>query len=224
MKNTRNSIVLGAALCGFAPFAFATLLTPGNTVTASNNIQVTNDGTVGSISGTLTANTFTGTYTESVIKDGSNPFGANDLTFIFAVSNNATSPNGIEHVSDGDGSNSFALSPTINVGYLAGAGDDGTDVPLTIDETTYGTVEFDFTNGDAIASGTGTEFLVIQTSVTNFVPGDFSVIDSSSDTVPGFVPAATTPEPGSFALLGTGLLAGCGALWTKRRQRMAASL
>jgi hypothetical protein len=220
MTSLIRYIALGAVAAASTPLAFATPVTPGGpTVTASNAITVINNGVVASVSGNLSAATYTGTYFEYVIHDGANPYGVNDLTFVIAVSNNASSPNGIEHVSNGDGNPSFALFPSVNVGYLAGPGDLGTDVPLSVDETVFGTVEFNFTGTDAIAAGTGTQFLVIQTAATNYEPGLIGVIDSSTDTVDGFVPALPTPEPSSLALLGTGLMGGATTLLRRRRTK-----
>ncbi|HLI78118.1 MAG TPA: PEP-CTERM sorting domain-containing protein [Acidobacteriaceae bacterium] len=221
MKNITKLVALGTIVAASTPFALATPVTPGGPViTATNAITVTDDGVVASISGGLSAATYTGNYAEYVIKDGTNPYGVDDLTFLITVSNNTGSPNGIEHVSDGS-INGFSMFPSVNVGYLAGPGDMGSDAPLTIDETIYGTVEFNFTGTDNIAAGTGTQYLVIQTAATNYTTGNIGVIDSSTDTVDGFVPAAATPEPSSLALLGTGLM---GATTLLRRRRNAGNV
>lgn len=186
-----------------------------------------NDGILDHVSGNLSALTFTGTYTEYVIKDGSNPYGANDLTFVIAVTNNSTSQNGMEHVSDGDGGPSFAMYPSVNTGYLSSIsglptlGATDKDAPVSVDETIYGTVEFNFTGFDAIAQGTGTQYLVIQTPATNFTFGNLGVIDSSTDTVVGLIPAAATPEPSSLMLLGTGLFGGAASLLRRRRNAVS---
>jgi hypothetical protein len=218
MTSLRKVMIFCAFAAASASFAHATPITPGGpAVTATNAITVTNDGTVGSISGTLSAPTFTGTYTELVIRDGSNPYGNDRLTFLITVSSDASSANGIEQISAGDGPGSFGRFPTVNVGYLAGAGEKGTDVPLTILETDYGTVAFDFTNTDAIAPGTGTQYLVIQTAATDFTTGYIGAIDSSTSTVDGYVPVGPTPEPSSLALLGTGLIGGTSILLRRRR-------
>ncbi|HLI78325.1 MAG TPA: PEP-CTERM sorting domain-containing protein [Acidobacteriaceae bacterium] len=216
MKGLTKFVALGAVAAASTSLAFATPVTPGGpTVTGSNAITITNDGFVATTFGTLTAKTFTGSYLEYVIKDGSNPYGVDDLTFLISVSNNAGSPNGIEHVSNGDDQSSFALFPSVNVGYISGGY--GTDAPATIDETLYGTVEFNFTGTDNIAAGTGTSYLVIQTAATNFAYGNIGVIDSSTDTVTGLVPALPTPEPNSLVLLGTGLFGAAGTLLRRRK-------
>lgn len=227
MNSLTKFAAFGAVLAASTTLAFATPLTPGNTVTATS-LPFAYTSTVASISGPLTAGTFTGTYSEFVITDADNIFnsecgGSGCLTFVLEInSNSASSPNGIEHVSNGDGGPPFgSLNPgegfenySLNVGYeTMGTG----QAPLTVDESLYGTVEFNFTGADAIAPGSYADFLVIETNATNFTAGNFAAIDSSTATVEGFVPAATTPEPNSLLLLGTGLLGAAGMLFQRRR-------
>jgi hypothetical protein len=198
--------VLGVAAFTLTPSSAATTITPGNTVTAAP-ITVTQIGsTIATSSGTMTALTFSASYTESVIHDASNPFngscGASGcLTFLFQVTNLAGSSNVIETVADGDGPGAF-LNTQLSVGYETGSG----SAPLTIDETATGTVNFNFTGSDALGGGTGTDLLVIQTSSPQYTAGLFSAIDSSTATVPGYVIEQTgmAPEPSSIFLLGAG--------------------
>jgi hypothetical protein len=228
MKVFSKFVALGAVAAASTSLAFATPITPGGaTVTATNAITVTPTSVLNSVTGTLTAQTFTATYTEYVIQDATNPYGVNDLTFIITLSSSASSANHIEHISDGDGNGAFTNSmfggiSQVNVGYLAGANEGGTDVPLTVDETVDGTVEFNFTGADAIAPGSGTQYLVIQTANTNYTTGNLAAIDSSSDTKRGFVPTAATPEPASLMLLGSGLFGTAGMVFKRRRSSEAA--
>jgi hypothetical protein len=60
-----------------------------------------------------------------------------------------------------------------------------------------------------ISPGQTSDVVLISTSATNFAPGNFSVIDGGVTTVSAFEPTSSTavPEPTSFLMLSTGLLA-----------------
>lgn len=221
LRTLGATCVLCLTAGSLVPLSFATTITPGGSVDGAAVVVSQTGSALASMTGAFSANTYTASYTESVIHDASNPFNASCgaigcLTFLFQVSNSSGSANGIEHLTDGDGPGAF-LNYDLNVGYETGSGRS----PITIDETTYGTISFDFAGRDALAAGTATNVLAVQTSASQFTAGLFSAIDSSTDTVGGYVPAqttASTPEPGSFLLLATGI---AGVVSRVRRRRRA---
>lgn len=205
--------------------AFATPISPGDRVAASAITAgaITSADTVATASGPLGALTFTGTWMETVFQDTASPFstscGTGCLSFLIQVTD--TGGNAIEHVTTGDGTSpttthGFQYFST-NVGY-EGSG----SLPLTVDESVDGVISFDFPGEDAIANGSSSAYLLIQTSAISITPGLVSAIDSSTSTVNGYIPAvamAVTPEPSSLLLLSTALAATAG--YVKRRKRLS---
>ena len=211
MKILSGISVLALILAGAASPSFATSLAPGTVVTP---VPV-----VGSVPFNVLATTNpigfnfggdTGSVMESVGNLSSNPFGGNDISFVYQIE--VTGGNILNLTSE-----SFAI-PGIHLDVdqvccsLVGSGFGGiftqaVQASLTSDGTTVG---FSFTQPDGLMAGMTSYILVVNTNMTGFESGAFSLQDGQTGNFTGFVPAAA-PEPGSLALLGTGLLGLAGA-------------
>lgn len=209
-----QTLLVAVSAAVFSLAASATPVFPGGpTVAASNNISVTNDGTLAQFTGTVQSSTASAVYTEMVIMDATNIYAMDDLTFVFTIKNTGNGVITATSLSDG-----FDSLPNVNVGYIAGGGEYGVATPTRIGEDADGVVNFLFPDTAAISAGNGTEYLVIQTAFTSLPTG---TANNGLGTVDVTGPAAVTPEPGSLFLLGTGLLGSFGVL---KRRRDVASL
>jgi hypothetical protein len=143
--------------------------------------------------------------------DPQNPYGLNDLDFIYSILNNATSTALISRIT----ATNFSGYNT-DVGYFTAAVFGGTILPTTVDRNSASTVGFTF---NSFSPGNQSLVLVIKTNATAFSSGSLNIIDSagSSTSVMAFAPV---PEPGLLWPLGCAMLA-MAAYWRKRANQRA---
>jgi hypothetical protein len=199
---------------GLAP-ARATVLSPGDSDMAPDVLTLgPHSGLVASISGPLNAPFFSGHYSEMVLTDSTNVWGARDLTWIITVTVSKSSFDTVGRVAAG----SFA-DFNVDVGYQTGIAG---RIPHTVDRLTAATIGFNFVPG--IHGGEDSTFLEIETNATQFRSGVLDINPGiAGDEVPGFAPFAprTVPEPSIWALMGLGF-AGLGLFKIAKSRRKAA--
>jgi VPDSG-CTERM motif len=210
----KTSLIVSLALLAFIAFsglAEATLLPPGGS--GPPDVFGSFAGATVLASATNTFSTFPsglahGSVTAAVFSDPTNVFGAGDLTFVYQISNDATS---IDNVMRGTGINFTGFMT--DVGYttvgstIPGGGFvNGTVAPILVDRSVGGdTVGFNFDSfPGGLRPGLTSYVLVIQTNAHSFTSGFFNVIDGGVATVAAFQPAV--PDGGTtVALLGIAL-------------------
>ncbi len=159
---------------------------------------------------TDSTDTWTATLMAAVYSDPDNTFCTDCLDFVYQVTNEAGSTDGIGRVTafnftgfDVDA----GFSPTAP-GSGGGSFVDGTDAPGLVDRLTADTVGFQFASSPTapIAPGDTSNILIIETNATSYTTGIASAIDGGVASFNAYEPTVV-PEPSLGLALGLGMVA-----------------
>jgi hypothetical protein len=228
MKLKSLSIALATLGMGLAAAsAQALVLLPGSGPLAVDIINAAPGGTLlAQRSETVTTPHWTGTFRTAVV-DG--PEAGVNLDFYYQVSNASFSNDSLGRLTGSDFPNGFTtnLQQTAAAVNLTGAGAIGSlaflagnQQAMSGDRGNLGSIGFNFlpgANGQGkIDPGENSYTLIIRTNATTFAQGFSGITNGTATTVASFMPTGQPPivgpipEPGTLALLASGLLAAGG--------------
>jgi hypothetical protein len=213
MKVSLKQTALALALLGAIGTAQATALVQ---LVPTANVDVV----AGSFGGTLldSATTmvsnisYNGTARTAVYKT------ATGLDFYYQFTNNIDSKNGIARFTGYDFSSLGATAVGVfQTGAAFGMFTAGTETSDYADRTGLGVIGFNFVPNahSKVNPGTTSFTQIIRTNATQYVAGNFGLLDGIGDNAKGF--ATAVPEPESYAML----LAGLGMIGSIIRRRKA---
>lgn len=224
MKLKAISTALAALGLGLAGTAHSTLLLPGGGPLAVDIVATAPGGTVlASNSGALTTPHWSGTFRTAVV-DG--PEAGVNLDFYYQVTNGSSSTDSLGRITGADFNNAF-ITNVVQTAAAFGSFSAGGQAAWSGDRDAFGVVGFNFAPGvggtGKIDPGETSYTLIIRTNATTYEAGVMAAINGTATFANAFQPSGQPPlvgpipEPGTMALLATGLLALGGAA-RKRRQ------
>jgi hypothetical protein len=189
---------VAAAALAVAPAAHAdTMYAIGSTA------PTTVGGPLSVVSASVLSNTgsYTISYTAEVFEDAGP---AHSLDFFYHITGFSSTSDAVTQLSIGG----YAASDLLAV-EAVGSGQAPTS-PADLSSLT-GVLDVNF-HTNPIANGDTSQTLWLLTNASFYTFGTFSSQDGSVAQLQGYAPINPTPEPSTFALMGTGLLAAAGAI------------
>ncbi len=215
MKVLSGISVLALLIAGAATPSFATSISPGGVV-----VPGIESGTATILADTGVVNfNFGGDVgtVQEVVAQGftGSPF-AGDISFIYQIT---VSGGNIDNLTT---ENFAAPGLSVDVGQssegIFGPPYGSTEATVAAWTTDGTTIGFGFGLPDGLTPGDVSYLLIINTNMTTYEAGAFSLQDGQTQNFDGFVPVGPVPEPSTLSLLGTGLLAAGAGLRRKMRR------